>query len=436
MTDELEAIEQMADRQTRIVSLTVTEKGYCRDPSTGKLASNHPEIVADLDTPRSSQTAVGCIVEALRRRRERGLGWFTVLSCDNLPSNGAAIRQVVVEYSGLLDDAFSKWIQRNMAFPSSIGERICLATTPADRDAAADALGLRGQGLVVTEPFSQWVIGDQFCNGRPRWEDAGAEIVTDVDFHETAKLRLLNGSHSALAYIGCLAGYEFVHEVVGDHSPKPAYFAYQNLCSVMDSSYRKDEPEYQFTVKNPGSFVGIGEYEDAFPSVPLLAAFRSNDSALLAYWLPWIPQETIAEYYFLSYPAHSEYPTTLVKQADAKHLNLGSPEECNQRVIHQSIRPGIVDTCQVVLGFTQLAPGSVWNTMPAQTHRRRSEIYMYFDLDEASNVFHFMGKPDEMRSLVVGNGEAVVSPSWSIHSGAGTRNYTFVWGMSKAMMDG
>lgn len=136
-----------------------------------------------------------------------------------------------------------------------------------------------------------------------------------------------------------------------------------------------------------------------------------------------------AKYYILSYPAHSEYPTTLVKQADAKHLELGSSEQCNERVIHQSIRPGIVDTCQIVMGFTQLAPGSVWNTMPAHTHRRRSEIYMYFDLDEASNVFHFMGEPDEVRSLVVRDCEAVVSPSWSIHSGAGTRNYTFVWGM-------
>jgi 4-deoxy-L-threo-5-hexosulose-uronate ketol-isomerase len=136
-----------------------------------------------------------------------------------------------------------------------------------------------------------------------------------------------------------------------------------------------------------------------------------------------------AKYYILSYPAHTEYPTTLVKQSDAKHMELGSLEDSNERVIHQSIRPGIVDTCQIVMGFTQLSPGSVWNTMPPHTHRRRSEIYMYFDVDEDSNVFHFMGEPDETRSLVVRNGEAVVSPSWSMHSGAGTRNYTFIWGM-------
>lgn len=136
-----------------------------------------------------------------------------------------------------------------------------------------------------------------------------------------------------------------------------------------------------------------------------------------------------AKYYLLSYPAHSHYPTALVSQADAVRLNLGSAESCNQRSIYQSIRPGIVDSCQIVMGFTQLAPGSVWNTMPPHTHRRRSEIYMYFDLHEDCNVFHFMGEPGETRSLVVRNGEAVVSPSWSIHSGVGTRNYTFVWGM-------
>jgi len=136
-----------------------------------------------------------------------------------------------------------------------------------------------------------------------------------------------------------------------------------------------------------------------------------------------------AAFYILSYPAHTDYPTTLVKQADAKRIELGSKDECNERVIYQSIRPGIIDTCQLVMGFTQLETGSVWNTMPAHTHRRRSEIYFYFDLDDDFNVFHFMGEPDETRSLVVRNREAVVSPSWSMHSGAGTRAYTFIWGM-------
>ncbi len=215
-TDPHEAIEQMAAPETKIVSLTITEKGYCRDASTGALAIEHPGIVADLNDPQSPGTAIGCIVEALRRRRERDLDGFTVLSCDNLPDNGAAARQVILEYSALLDEDLSRWIEQNVTFPSSMVDRICPATTAADREEAASVLGLDDQGLVVTEPFSQWVIEDQFCNGRPRWEDVGVRMVTDVAPYETAKLRLLNGSHSALAYIGCLEGHEFIHEVMSD----------------------------------------------------------------------------------------------------------------------------------------------------------------------------------------------------------------------------
>ena len=139
--------------------------------------------------------------------------------------------------------------------------------------------------------------------------------------------------------------------------------------------------------------------------------------------------EEPAWFYFVSYPAHKEYPTKLVKKAEANRLEMGSMEECNERVIHQSILPGIVDSCQLCMGFTQLSPGSNWNTMPVHTHRRRTEVYMYFDLPEDQCVFHFMGESDETRSIVVRKGQAVASPSWSIHSGVGTRNYTFIWAM-------
>ena len=139
--------------------------------------------------------------------------------------------------------------------------------------------------------------------------------------------------------------------------------------------------------------------------------------------------EQPAKFYFVSYPAHREYPSRLVKKEDANRLELGSMEECNDRVIHQSIIPGIVDTCQVVMGFTQLAPGSNWNTMPVHTHRRRTEVYMYFDLPDDQCVFHFMGEPNETKSIVVRNGQAVASPSGSIHSGVGTRTYTFIRAM-------
>ena len=136
-----------------------------------------------------------------------------------------------------------------------------------------------------------------------------------------------------------------------------------------------------------------------------------------------------ALFYFVSYPAHKEYPTSWSNARMPTASRWALPEDCNDRVINQSLIPGIVDTCQLVMGFTELAPGSNWNTMPVHTHRRRTEVYMYFDLADDQCVFHLMGEPDETRSLVVRNGQAVASPSWSIHSGAGTKNYTFCWAM-------
>jgi len=136
-----------------------------------------------------------------------------------------------------------------------------------------------------------------------------------------------------------------------------------------------------------------------------------------------------ARFYILSYPAHKEYPVRKVSGTDAESQKLGSPEHANQRTIQKMILPGKVQSCQLVMGFTELAAGSVWNTMPPHTHDRRNEIYLYFDMDENTRVFHLFGLPQETRHLVVSNGQAVVSPSWSIHSGVGTGAYAFCWGM-------
>jgi len=136
-----------------------------------------------------------------------------------------------------------------------------------------------------------------------------------------------------------------------------------------------------------------------------------------------------AAFYLLSYPAHAAYPTTQARIADAEAVRLGSDVECNKRTIYKYIHPDGIKSCQLVMGFTELEEGSVWNTMPAHTHERRTEVYMYFDVPQAALVFHFMGKPDETRHIVVKDRQVVLSPSWSIHSGAGTSNYKFVWGM-------
>jgi 4-deoxy-L-threo-5-hexosulose-uronate ketol-isomerase len=136
-----------------------------------------------------------------------------------------------------------------------------------------------------------------------------------------------------------------------------------------------------------------------------------------------------AKFYLQSYPAHKEFPTTLATKKDADPVHLGSTEDSNKRTIYKLIHPGAMETCQVVMGFTELEAGSVWNTMPPHTHERRMEVYLYFDMRKDSRVFHLMGPADETRHLVVSDSQAVVSPSWSLHSGVGTGAYTFCWGM-------
>ena len=142
-----------------------------------------------------------------------------------------------------------------------------------------------------------------------------------------------------------------------------------------------------------------------------------------------------AKFYLLSAPAHQTYPTRHIRIGDAKRIDLGSQATSNERSIFQFIHPEGVKTCQLVVGMTQLAPGSVWNTMPCHIHDRRSEAYLYFDLDDTARVFHLMGEPDETRHLVIANEEAILSPGWSIHSGAGTSNYAFIWAMAGDNVD-
>lgn len=147
-------------------------------------------------------------------------------------------------------------------------------------------------------------------------------------------------------------------------------------------------------------------------------AFTSDDAA------------NPAKFYFNCAPAHRPCPTRLVTLDQAKHVEMGQASECNKRVINQYIHPAVLETCQLVMGMTVFSEGSVWNTMPVHTHERRMEVYLYFDMPEDRVVFHFMGKPRETRHIVVRNEEAVISPSWSIHSGVGTGSYTFIWGMA------
>ncbi|MEX0627685.1 MAG: mannitol dehydrogenase family protein [Cucumibacter sp.] len=201
---------------TRIVSLTITEKGYCHDPATGELNLDHPDIVHDLAHPDRPGSAPGLIVAALAARRALGLPAFTVLSCDNLPANGIITRRVVVGLAHRLESVIGNWIKNETRFPSTMVDRMVPATTDVDRAEVAGALGLEDAWPVVAEPFSQWVIEDDFTGARPRFEDAGVQMVEDVAPFELMKLRMLNGSHSTLAYLGCLCGIETIAEAVAD----------------------------------------------------------------------------------------------------------------------------------------------------------------------------------------------------------------------------
>ena len=209
----------MAAPQTRIITLTVTEKGYCHQPATGELDARHPDILHDLACPHAPRTAIGFLAEAIDRRRRAGTAPFTVLSCDNLPANGRTLSRVLTRFAVLRDPSLADHVASQVAFPCSMVDRIVPATTPADRSMVAEALHVDDAWPVMTEPFLQWVIEDRFAAGRPDWDAGGALFVADVEPFEHMKLRLLNGSHSTLAYLGYLAG----HETVSDAMAAPGF---------------------------------------------------------------------------------------------------------------------------------------------------------------------------------------------------------------------
>lgn len=215
--DDPEAvIETMADPTCCIVSLTITEGGYYVNQGTGEFDDSHPDIVHDLAHPHAPRCSFGYLAEALDRRRRRGIAPFTVMSCDNLQSNGDIARKMLLAFTQRRDPALSQWIAEHGAFPNSMVDRITPATTDADRTLVQERFGLHDVWPVVTEPFRQWVLEDHFPSGRPAWEHVGVQMTADVLPYEKMKLRLLNASHQAIAYIGMLCGYQYVDEAMAD----------------------------------------------------------------------------------------------------------------------------------------------------------------------------------------------------------------------------
>lgn len=218
---------------TRIVSLTVTEKAYGIAREGNHVISNHPSIAPDLVAPRAPQGAVGLLVEALRRRRAERFAPFTALCCDNLPGNGALLRGGVLDFARRLDADLADWIAEAVPFPSTMVDRITPAPTNAAEAEAAALTGFTDRAAIETEVFAQWVIEDRFAAGRPNWEAAGAVFVSDVAPYERMKLRMLNGSHSMLAYTGFLSGRRFVRDVMAD--PALARLVQRHLAAAADT---------------------------------------------------------------------------------------------------------------------------------------------------------------------------------------------------------
>ncbi|WP_267553765.1 mannitol dehydrogenase family protein [Rhizobium rhizogenes] len=206
-------IAAMVDPAIRIISLTVTEKAYLRN-ADGHLDLNHPDIRNDLSDPENPRTIYGFIIEALVRRRAAGDAPFTVLSCDNLPANGKTLHRLLTEFAGQRSRELAEFAAREVSCPSTMVDRIVPATTEQDRARITDAIGMTDAWPVVTEPFSDWVIEDRFPQGRPDWEQFGVTMVEDVAPFEVRKLRLLNGAHSAIAYIGQLLGLKTVSDAM------------------------------------------------------------------------------------------------------------------------------------------------------------------------------------------------------------------------------
>ncbi|MDK1236370.1 mannitol dehydrogenase family protein [Cronobacter turicensis] len=224
--DGLEAVfAALCEPQVAIVSLTITEKGYCHSPATGELVLDNPLIAADLAHPTAPSSAVGVIVEALARRKAAGLAGFSVMSCDNMPENGHVARNVVMAFARAVNASLAAWIEEHVTFPSTMVDRIVPAVTPETLDKIEQLTGVRDPAGVACEPFRQWVIEDNFIAGRPAWEKAGAQLVRDVVPFEEMKLRMLNGSHSFLAYLGYLAGYQHINDCMEDVNYRQAAHA-------------------------------------------------------------------------------------------------------------------------------------------------------------------------------------------------------------------
>ncbi|MGC5698745.1 mannitol dehydrogenase family protein [Pseudomonas sp. NFXW11] len=226
--DPQAVIDKLASPQIRIVSLTITEGGYCIDDSSGEFMLHLPQIQHDLAHPQQPRSVFGFLCAALAKRRSAGIPAFTLMSCDNLPHNGDVTRKALLAFAARRDADLHDWIATHVSFPNAMVDRITPMTSSAHRLQLHDEHGIDDAWPVVCEPFVQWVLEDRFSQGRPAWEQVGVQFTDDVTPYEEMKIKLLNGSHLALTYLGVLKGYRYVHETLAD----PLFVAY--LRAFMD----------------------------------------------------------------------------------------------------------------------------------------------------------------------------------------------------------
>ncbi len=244
--DPRAVIAALASPDAHIVTLTITEKGYKLDRATGGLLVDDPDVAHDLVSLDAPRTAPGFIVAGLKARRAVHLQPLTIMSCDNLPHNGVLLRDAVVAIARAHDPSLADWIAVDVAFPSTMVDRIVPATMPDDIAALAQRLGAEDRAMVKTEPFTQWVIEDRFSGSRPDFAGLGAQLTDRVAPWEDAKLRLLNGAHSAIAYLGGLAGDEFVHQFVArDVGRRLIAMLWDEAQDTLDPPARLDIPAYR-----------------------------------------------------------------------------------------------------------------------------------------------------------------------------------------------
>ena len=280
-----QVIEKMAHRDVKIITLTITEGGYNFDEATGEFLIGKQSVQWDLKNPQYPKTVFGFLTEAFKRRMNRGTGGLTIQSCDNIQHNGGIAKKMLYAYLDEADPDLKEWVEKNISFPNSMVDRITPVTTPAEIENIKTIYGIIDSKPVVCEPFYQWIIEDGFIRGRPAWELAGAQFVSDVTPYEKLKIRIINGGHSALGFTGYLLGHAYVHEAAGDPVVKKFLkeFFDEEVTPVLDPVPGLDIEEYKS--------IALKRFENPFIKDNLTRILSESSAKIPKFIIPTIKEQ-------------------------------------------------------------------------------------------------------------------------------------------------